>query len=360
MAEIVPISGYNDRVALHRVLPLSTPFTVNVFPVNACNFRCVYCAQSLGKRAMREQYNFDVSRRMTLETFSRLVEQSKAFERPYKLLSFMGHGEPLLHVELPEMVAMAAKAGIAERIEIITNGSLLTPELSDRLIAAGVTNLRVSLQGLSAAAYKKTSRVLLDFEGFLSNLNYFHTAGRSHGAHLFVKILDSTLNAGEEEAFYAMFDSLCSRMYIEKVKPVYAGVDATSHVHDMATDRYGNPHPPRQVCPLAFFSLAVWPDGEITPCDAIYRPVSLGNVNERSVVELFCGETANAFRTQLLLGKKNVLPGCKLCCAPDDVSQAEDELDQHAPALLEFYAAAVRIPEFPEKTDELHDAYERI
>ena len=251
MSKIEPISGHNDRVELKNVLPLSTPFTLNIFPINACNFKCKFCAQSLGAKGLMEEYNYNVSQTMTVETFEKIVEQSLQFDEPYKLLSFMGHGEPLLNKDLPQMIKMASEAKIAKRIEIITNGSLLTPELADKLIEAGLNNLRISLEGLDAETYKNVSNVNIDFDNFIKNLEYFHKKGQEKNSQLFVKVIDCSLKEGDEERFYKMFDKISSRMYVEKVKPVYSGVEATKNIDDMTTDRYGNVHEKRIVCPMA-------------------------------------------------------------------------------------------------------------
>ena len=48
MAERKPFSGVDDRVKLAEVIPLETPFTLNIFPSNICNFKCKYCEHSLG------------------------------------------------------------------------------------------------------------------------------------------------------------------------------------------------------------------------------------------------------------------------------------------------------------------------
>lgn len=337
MAKIEPVSGHNDRVNLKEVLPLNTPFTLNVFPTNACNFRCTYCAQSLGAQSMQEKYEYNVSETMSMETFEKIVKQSKKFDKPYKLLSFMGHGEPLINKNVPQMIKMAKENNIADRIEILTNASLLTNELSDQLIEAGVTNVRVSLQGLSTKSYKETSDVNIDFDQFLKNLEYFHKKGQTKGSNLYVKVLDCSLDKDEEDKFYKIFDSISSKMYIEKVKPVYSGVEFTKDLTDLTTDRYGNKHSKRDVCPLAFFSMAVWPNGDITPCDAIYKPLVLGNVNKDDLSKVFSGSKVTAFRLELLKGNKNNMRGCNECCAPDDVSHEKDVLDDDAEALIEKY-----------------------
>jgi len=337
MSLVAPISGYNDRVELKNVLPLNTPFTLNVFPTNACNFKCNYCAQSLGAKAMKEYNNYDVSEKMNMTTFEKLVFDSKKFNRPYKLLSFMGHGEPLLNRDLPKMIKLANKHKIADRIEIITNASLLDREYSDELIDAGVTNLRVSLQGLSSEQYKNTSAVKIKFEDLVENLKYFHDKGKNKGSNLFVKVLDCSLDYNQEKDFYELFNNMSSRMYIEEVKPVYDTVGFTKDMDNLTRDRYGNYHEKREVCPLAFFTLSVWPNGDIAPCDAIYKPIVLGNVNQDDISKVFNNRKNNEFRLKLLNGEKNNMFGCNKCCAPDDVSHDKDELDSSKLELKEKY-----------------------
>lgn len=333
-SEIKPISGVDDRVKLSDAVPLEVPFTMNIFPTNACNFRCNYCAQSLGAEYLRNKYNFSYET-MPMETFHKAVEQMCDFSKPFKLLSFMGHGEPLLHKKLPEMIQMVHEAGIAERIEIITNGSLLTHQLSEQLVAAGVDNVRVSLQGLSAEKYKSISGVDMDFAKFIAELRYFHSLeGKSK---LFVKIVDTALDDGEEEHFYDMFADISDRMYIEKIKPVYDGVKYSEDVQNVLVDRYGVIHEKRLVCPMPFFSLSLWPNGDIAPCDAIYKPIVLGNVKEKSVYEMWHDKLLMNFQKMQL--QKNRLDNihCRICCAPDDVSHPLDVLDDDAELLLKKF-----------------------
>ena len=39
------------RTALADVLPLHTPFVIQIFPVYACNFACKYCIFSVRRRS---------------------------------------------------------------------------------------------------------------------------------------------------------------------------------------------------------------------------------------------------------------------------------------------------------------------
>ena len=85
-----------------------------------------------------------------------IVQQLMEFPKVGRVL-FTGLGEPLANPKIPDMIRRLAEAHVTDRIEIVTNASLLTHEMTDRLLEAGLTYLRISLQGLSAEKYKEIS-----------------------------------------------------------------------------------------------------------------------------------------------------------------------------------------------------------
>ncbi|GBF33443.1 hypothetical protein DCCM_2544 [Desulfocucumis palustris] len=328
-SEIKPICGL-DRIKLADAVPLETPFTLFVFPTTFCNFRCKYCGHSLGPEGMEKKYNFK-PQNMPMETYHRVIEQSEEFPARFKVLSLTGHGEPLINKNLPRMIELAKKAGIADRVEIITNASLLTPEMSKALIQAGLDTIRISLQGLSAVKYGEVCGHSLDFEELVDNIRYFYQ--NKKGCKLFVKVMDIALEPGEDEKFYSLFSDISDRMYIEQCRPVYDGVHYAAGAA-VTADRYGRVHRKRRVCPLPFFMLGIFPDGDVEPCDTIYKPVVLGNVNEDTLLNIWKGRKLREFQIMQLKKQRGGNPGCAVCCAPDDVSHPEDVLDAAAEDIL--------------------------
>lgn len=329
-SEIKPIYG-TDRVILAEKIPLATPFSIFVFPTTYCNFNCIYCAHSLGYKKMKDQYKF-VPQNMSMETYKKILDQIKEFPDKIKMLSLTGQGEPLLNRDIPLMVKLAKDSGIAERIEIITNGALLSKEMSDRLIEAGLDTLRVSLQGLSTQKYQEICGTAVDFEEYLDNIKYFYENRRN--TNLFVKIMDVSLEDGEEEKFYHLFSNCSDRMYIEKMLPAYEGVEVTKDM-DVEYDRYGRKHGKRDVCPLPFYMIGIFPDGEVEPCDTIYKPIVLGNINQDKLVDMWNGKKLRTFWEMQLRSERHCNTGCSVCCAPDDVAHPEDILDNEAEKILE-------------------------
>lgn len=335
MSVIKPFTGVDDRLKLSQVIPLDTPFTLNIFPSNCCNFKCLYCVQSLDQETLASKYDFKRDT-MSLDIFKKIVIQAKMFARKNKLISFMGQGEPLLNPNLTEMVRITKDANIADRVDIVTNASLLTHQKSDKLIEAGLDVFRISIQGMTSEKYKSVSQVDINYEKFISKIEYFYKKSRNK-CKLYVKIMDTSLDKGQKDLFYKTFDKITDRMFIEEIKPVYDGVDYERFEISLRTDRRGLEHEKRYVCPQPFYVLTIWPNGDVIPCSAIHKVNYLGNVNTENLLNMWNSKSLRAFQIMQLKKLRNKHKQCGLCCAPDDCTHPEDVLDEDAESLLEIY-----------------------
>jgi MoaA/NifB/PqqE/SkfB family radical SAM enzyme len=87
---------------------------------------------------------------MTAGTFNLLIKSLEAL--PFRPdVFFGGFGEPLLLPNIAEMVARAK--AVVGKVELITNGMLLTEQCSRELIEAGLDTLWVSLDGATPESY---------------------------------------------------------------------------------------------------------------------------------------------------------------------------------------------------------------
>ena len=126
-------------------LRLNRPVThlakVYIEPTNACNLECRTCIRNVWDEPIG---------RMSSKTFDRIIEGLKVFS-PKPTVFFGGFGEPLSHPDIADMVARVKALGAT--VEMITNGTLLTQEMSGRLIEAGLDMLWVSLDGATPESY---------------------------------------------------------------------------------------------------------------------------------------------------------------------------------------------------------------
>lgn len=114
---------------------------IYIEPTNLCNLDCVTC--------MRNVWG-EPPGKMSDQAFERIFETLKGMS-PLPTVFFGGYGEPLIHHRLVEWVERIKALGA--RVELITNGLLLTEERSLQFIRAGLDVLWVSLDGSSPESY---------------------------------------------------------------------------------------------------------------------------------------------------------------------------------------------------------------
>lgn len=138
---------------------------IYVEPTNICNLDCRTCMRHGWTEALG---------RMDPGTFQRILEAVEELD-PRPEIFFGGFGEPLSHPDILSMVARAKQ--VAPRVELITNGILLTPEISQAFIRIGLDRLWVSVDGATPESYTdvrlgaELPRVLENLET-LRNLKY--------------------------------------------------------------------------------------------------------------------------------------------------------------------------------------------
>lgn len=155
-----------NSLRLHR--PVMHLAKVYVEPTNACNLDCVTC--------FRHGWD-DALGRMTDETFAAILAGLRALD-PVPTVYFGGIGEPLFHKRTVEWVAQAKALGA--RVELITNGTLLTERKARDLIEAELDVLWVSLDGASPESYADV-RLGAELPHVLENLTRFRKLRR--GSH---------------------------------------------------------------------------------------------------------------------------------------------------------------------------------
>lgn len=324
--------GKRERLA--DKIPLSTPYVVQIFPIYACNFKCSYCIFSVEKK----QRGFISDKTvMELDLFKKCVDDMKRFPEKIKVLRFVGIGEPLLHKNLTDMIRYAADKEIANKIELLTNGSLLKPETSTQLIEAGLNRLVVSIQGTSSKKYFDVCDTKIEFEEFISDLKYFYD--NKNQTEIYIKIVDIALDdKKDEEKFRNIFGDVCDTLAIEHTVPIHSGIEYENILDESGSvTQFGLPVKEVKVCPQPFFTMQINPDGKVVPCYSFEYPAVLGDCYKEAADEIWQGEKFNEFRKQMLKGSKKVSEVCDDCSIIKYRLFPEDDLSKDAERLKKFY-----------------------
>ena len=301
------------RSMLCDALPLDTPYLIQIFPAYACNFHCNFCIYSLDRS--KHGYISDCAF-MNIELYKKCIDDMKQFPRKLKMLRFAAIGEPLLHPQIADMIAYAKQADIADSVDIVTNGSMLTNELSDKLIDAGLDRLRISVDGISDESFLANTGTKVGFGDYVERIKYFHDHNKS--AHIYIKIIDYMIQRpGERERFFSTFEPICDSIAVEHLTPTISEIDYDSFSGNIKADKPQNGEVllHTNICPQPFYMMQINPDGKVVPCCSMKYPAILGDVKTASVQEVWNGSEFNSFRIRMLDGVQNagsVCAGCKL------------------------------------------------
>ena len=303
---------------------------IQVFPIYGCNFRCKYCIHSVNNEKRRFVSNVKI---MNFTLYEKCIHDIQKFPQKIKMLRFAATGEPLLHPKLPEMISFAKQMNIADSIDVVTNGSLLTNELSNKLIESGLDWLRISIQGVSSEKYKDICDVDLHFELLVSNITYFFQ--HKTGTKVYIKIIDIDLSESEKKRFYDIFKPISDNIAIEYLVPATEHIDY-SHITDkkLLCSQNGNQVMNAKVCPQPFFMMQINPDGNAVPCCSMETAFVMGNCLENSLLDIWHSNKLKKFQCQLLKNKKHLNVVCDGCEAYKYNMFEEDLLDDKAEELL--------------------------
>ena len=326
------------RTTLIDQLPLAFPMSVHIFPSYYCNFRCNYCVHSLSAEQLREM-DF-VKRIMPFETYERAVSEFAKQPAPLKALIFAGHGEPLTCPQIADMVKLAKRHNIAGRVEIVTNASLLTREMSDALIDAGLDRMRISLQGCDADAYKRVCGVDVDFNEFVANIEYFYRQKRE--TDLYVKIIDIALDEQNDEGkFHKIFDNISDTAVVEHLYPFIRLIDHDTLGGDLTLGKdTGQKAMSVNICAMPFYMAVIMPDGDVGGCCAVEAPVIFGNILRESFSDIWNGGTRRKF-LRLQIGGRRQNKYCAGCNSPDYGTHDADYLDKYSDKLIDLFGGKI-------------------
>jgi len=323
-----------NRTYLKDVIPLDTPYNIGIEVSSLCNAQCVYCAHSKRNHGVYEG-------NMSMELFSKVIEEIHRFPKKIRLIETYSFGEPLCNPNLEKMIGIIRRENIAEKINFTTNGLLFTPKRVDALMAVGgVDTIRISLQGLNAKMYEDICGVKVRFEDFLNNLRYLYE--NRGNCKIRMKIADVALKEVPDgkKRFEEMFGDIADSLFVEHILPIYQDVDYASidqKILDNAMNGRGNvkQNEIHKVCHRPFYRLRVTANGEVMAncCDQPHD-IRYGNIYEQGLVEIWNDKVRTAFLKMQLQGKRFQHPVCRDCVLANDITNEADLLDPWAEEIL--------------------------
>lgn len=265
-------------------------------------------------------------------------------------------GEPLLREDLFEHIEYMVAKGM--RVNLTTNGTLLTREKAEQLAASGVKSISVSIDSPEArihdrirakGAWKKTIKGLrnlrrairkarakakIRLNTVVSRTNYESLAALPELAHE-VEANHLTLIPVDDPEGRLLLNKRRIRDYNERIAPVIASrgleyglLDTEREAFPFGTEKADIEQSKKGWYALGLYDeqpcYAPWTHALITPSARVYAccmtrgmPKPLGNLLQASFTDIWQGESYRAFRTHM---REQPLEICRHC---------DDFLDQN-------------------------------
>ena len=252
----------NEDIAHYKGVPLPTWIELSL--IDVCNRTCSFCPKSDPKVAP------DTYQKMSRLLIDKLVSELKKIK--YRgAIALCGYGEPLLHKDI---LYITKKLSEVSSVEIVTNGDVLTSKMLRNLYLA------------------KASRVLISMYDGPEQIQKFK------------KIIKNSKVPSD-------LIILRDRWYD---KDNNFGVKLTNRT---GTIKIGN-QVSRDLHTTCFYPsyqfLIDW-NGDIFLCPQDWqRRITMGNMMQESIFNIWVGKIMSRYRKELLKGKRNLSP-CNSCNA---------------------------------------------
>jgi radical SAM protein with 4Fe4S-binding SPASM domain len=338
MRSLLPMVDGDVRGAFVRELPNE----LYIETTNRCNLRCRTCPQYFG---MPEEFAD-----LTPELVERILDQFPFVRR----VVLHGIGEPLLNKSMPRIIEGVKRRGAYALFN--TNGLLLRGTQVERVIAAGLDELRVSIDSASPETYRRvrgadgfarivenlrgvagvkrrmgimTPRVSLWITGLKSNVCELPDLVRlAHEIGVREVYLQRLVFSGrglalQEEALFRQAEDaeLAAVREAERVASEL-GIELKGSGEASAQEMVEGAGPENasyRACRRPWALMYVTANGNVLPCciapftGAHYDGIVLGNIFEETAEEIWNGPRYQQWRTAMLAGEPP--EACKGCGA---------------------------------------------
>lgn len=285
------------RVLDDETLP-DFPAEIQIETNTACNAKCVMCPYPEVTKEVQQG-------RMDQPLFEKLLDECARHRELWRIEPFLNN-EPFTDVRLVDWIALAKARVPRAMVTVTTNGSLLFPRVTDRLVASGLDAIWFSVNGASRETYEKIMG--LSFDQVMGHIDYLLKV-RPPGLRVFTNMIETEPMRGEIEENVRRWRALGVESGSSPL------VNRAGNVKTFETLNYKTVAPaPVRLCDLLYHKMYVGWNGDVLLCCMDWRRrVVLGNAREQSLHAIWHGEPYRRYRRLHEEGRVSELDLCRDC-----------------------------------------------
>ncbi|MEI6126944.1 MAG: radical SAM protein, partial [Pseudomonadota bacterium] len=266
------------------------PNALWIEPTNVCNLKCIMCPNSIVKN-QNPGY-------MDMGVYTKIIDEAKYFA---SYVTLCLSGESLLHKSFPDMVAYAKTHDLS--VYLSTNATVMTPEISRKIITAGLDWINFSFDGVTKETYEKI-RVNACFEKTLGYIIEFLKIKKELCSRTIAEIQIIVIDKKGQLEYEANREKFCANFDGLPLDSIQLRTPSTWGGYFLNTDKYE----PKKNAPIRFSpcsylwsSLHVLWDGTIVACTSDFFGTNiLGKFPDKSLKQIWNDAPMQQFRKAML------------------------------------------------------------
>lgn len=329
-AQLKPRIDLLNRTKLEEVIPLETPFIINVDPADTCNFQCKFCPT--GNRVLMRKTVGRNFGSLDFDLYKKIIDDICEFDKPITVLRLYKDGEPFINRNMAKMVRYAKDKGCAKRIDTTTNAILLNPKTNLEVIDAGIDRINVSIEGINSQQYLEFSKAKIDFEKLVDTLTHLYENKKQ--CEIIIKINGDELSEDDKSKFYEIFGDIADGVNIEHFMDCWPKFKPNGIKSNQDYGIYGQEIKEVVVCPYVFYSFSINSDGSSSVCFLDWgRRQIIGDTKTQKVKDIWNSQKLREYQRMFLMRNRRSHPICGSC---GQLSHGQpDDIDNYAGELLD-------------------------
>lgn len=249
---------------------------------NACNNRCIFCANRKMTRA-RRNIDFELAKKILTECHQLGIRE----------VGFYATGEPLLYNKLDLLIKYAKEIGY-NYIYLTTNGLLADRKKVENLLQNGLNSIKFSINALNKHDYYFIHGVD-KFDVVINNLKSCYTLKSSYQFNLYVSYISTKHTNYDNNWVKDFFTNMCDETIVQSVKNQGGLVPLINDL--LVIDNTKSKKNFNIPCSYVFNTITVSAEGYLTACCMDFQNyLAYADLNKVSVKEGLNNDIINNFK----------------------------------------------------------------
>lgn len=280
---------------------MKKPNVLVLEPTNSCNLNCPYCL--VGLQNSGKTNHSSLARKLgkiDYELFEKIIADAREFGIQKIQLHFQG--EPFLHPRIIDMIRYCKVQNF--ECQLFTNGLALTEEKIEALSSIPINMIRFSIDGATPETYK-INRVGGDLNKVLQNMYQL-----MQKKHPFTRVEWQFIPLRNNEHEIPLAAQIAASMGVFFfTKPYAPTIEELQPLNPNLRRKYK-----QKPCTDIYYQTCVYWNGDVVPCcfDVDGKEI-MGNLNEKSLQEIWENEKYQKFRKKVDLIEDSDIETCQSC-----------------------------------------------